>query len=96
MNWYFIFMVKHTMSEKWRKQNHDGMKNQHEKKPKSWGKNLHGNTHWEWKWFKKHNNKEGVENEGKKSQGVGGGEKKTKITLRKWEAKEKNKVTRNK
>jgi hypothetical protein len=33
------------------------------KKPKSWGKNLHGNTHWEWKWLKRHNNKERVENE---------------------------------
>ncbi len=33
---------------------------------------------------------------GKRSQGVGGGEKKGKMTLRKWEAKENNKVTRNK
>lgn len=66
MSRYFIFMVKHTSTEKWRKQNHEGMKNQDEKKPKSWGKNLHGNAHWEWKWLKKHNNKEGVENEGKK------------------------------
>jgi hypothetical protein len=37
-----------------------------------------------------------VENERKKSQGVGGGEKKGKMTLRKWEAKENNKVARNK